>query len=56
MGERWRSERWHSGRLLSPNWQSRLPGFSYRGDDPSGFMKMTHFSLGGPPISLMWSA
>jgi putative flavoprotein involved in K+ transport len=38
IGERWRSERWDSLRLLTPNWQSRLPGFSYDGDDPHGYM------------------
>jgi putative flavoprotein involved in K+ transport len=38
VGERWRSERWESLRLLSPNWMTRLPGWSYRGDDPDGFM------------------
>ena len=36
----WRRERWDSLRLLTPNWQSRLPGFSYEGDDPDGFMTM----------------
>ncbi len=36
--ERWRSQRWDSLRLLTPNWMSRLPGWSYRGDDPDGFM------------------
>lgn len=36
----WRSERWDSLRLLTPNWQSRLPGFAYNGDDPDGFMTM----------------
>jgi putative flavoprotein involved in K+ transport len=34
----WRQERWDSLRLLTPNWQCRLPGFDYRGDDPDGFM------------------
>ena len=34
----WRSERWDSLRLLTPNWMTRLPGFHYRGDDPDGFM------------------
>ena len=34
----WRTERWDSLRLLTPNWQSRLPGFDYHGDDPDGFM------------------
>jgi putative flavoprotein involved in K+ transport len=36
----WRTERWDSLRLLTPNWQSRLPGFAYSGDDPDGFMTM----------------
>lgn len=40
VAERWRSERWDSLRLLSPNWMTRLPGWSYRGDDPEGFMTM----------------
>jgi len=33
----WRRERWDSLRLLTPNWQTALPGFSYAGDDPDGF-------------------
>jgi putative flavoprotein involved in K+ transport len=36
----WRTERWDSLRLLTPNWQSRLPGHAYDGDDPDGFMTM----------------
>ncbi len=36
----WRYERWDSLRLLTPNWQSRLPGVGYDGDDPDGFMTM----------------
>jgi putative flavoprotein involved in K+ transport len=36
----WRRERWDSLRLLTPNWQSRLPGFRYEGADPDGFMTM----------------
>ncbi len=36
----WRRERWDSLRLLTPNWQSRLPGFRYEGSDPDGFMTM----------------
>ena len=36
----WRYERWDSLRLLTPNWQSRLPGVEYDGDDPDGFMTM----------------
>lgn len=34
----WRTERWDSLRLLTPNWMTRLPGCQYRGDDPHGFM------------------
>jgi len=37
----WRRERWESLRLLTPNSQSRLPGFRYQGDDPEGFMTMS---------------
>ena len=36
----WRTERWDSLRLLTPNWQSRLPGFCYAGDDPDGYRTM----------------
>jgi putative flavoprotein involved in K+ transport len=36
----WRTERWDSLRLLTPNWQCRLPGYSYAGDDPDGYMTM----------------
>lgn len=36
----WRTERWDSLRLLTPNWQSRLPGYAYGGDDPDGYMRM----------------
>jgi putative flavoprotein involved in K+ transport len=34
----WRTQRWPSLRLLTPNWQTRLPGHDYAGDDPDGFM------------------
>jgi putative flavoprotein involved in K+ transport len=36
----WRRERWDSLRLLTPNWQSRLPGYHYDGGDPDGYMTM----------------
>ena len=36
----WKTERWESWKLLTPNWQSRLPGFAYEGDDPDGFMSV----------------
>jgi putative flavoprotein involved in K+ transport len=34
----WRTQRWPSLRLLTPNWQTRLPGRDYTGDDPDGYM------------------
>lgn len=37
VAQSWRSERWDSLRLLTPNWQSRLPGYRYDGDDPDGY-------------------
>lgn len=36
----WKTERWDSLRLLTPNWQSRLPGYDYEGDDPHGYRTM----------------
>jgi putative flavoprotein involved in K+ transport len=38
IAERWRSARWDSLRLLTPNWMSRLPAWSYPGPDPDGYM------------------
>jgi putative flavoprotein involved in K+ transport len=35
----WRTERWDSMRLLTPNWMCQLPGHRYAGDDPDGFMQ-----------------
>jgi len=34
----WREHRWDSFCLVTPNWQCRLPGHPYAGDDPDGFM------------------
>src|SRR5262249_38845871 len=36
----WQRERWNSLRLLTPNHQSRLPGYRYEGSDPDGYMTM----------------
>lgn len=36
----WKTERWDSLRLLTPNWQSRLPGYRYEGGDPDGYRTM----------------
>lgn len=38
VAERWRSERWDTFTLLTPNWAIWLPGARYHGDDPDGFM------------------
>lgn len=38
LGHEWRTHRWDSFCLVTPNWQCRLPGFPYRGPDPDGFM------------------
>ena len=38
VGHEWRDRRWDSFCLVTPNWQCRLPGFDYPGDDPDGFM------------------
>jgi putative flavoprotein involved in K+ transport len=34
----WRTQRWDSLRLLTPNWMTRLPGYAYRGADPDGYL------------------
>jgi putative flavoprotein involved in K+ transport len=54
----WRRERWDSLRLLTPNWQSRLPGLRYEGPDPDGYMTVPeviefieHFAkVSGAPV------
>jgi putative flavoprotein involved in K+ transport len=38
IGERWRTERWDSLHLLTPNWMTRLPGWPYAGPDPDGYL------------------
>jgi putative flavoprotein involved in K+ transport len=37
----WRNERWDSLKLLTPNWQTRLPGYYYGGENPDGYMDMS---------------
>jgi putative flavoprotein involved in K+ transport len=54
----WRRERWDSLRLLTPNWQSRLPGHRYDGPEPDGYMTMAEVTefidrfakLSGAPV------
>ena len=41
VGESWRSERWDSLRLLTPNWMSRLPGHGYAGRTPTASWRAT---------------
>ena len=36
----WRTERWDSLRLLTPNWMNGLPGASYSGRDRNGYMSV----------------
>jgi putative flavoprotein involved in K+ transport len=43
VGERWRTERWESLRLLTPNWMTRLPGCGYGGPEPDGYMSAARF-------------
>lgn len=38
VADSWRTQRWDSFTLLTPNWQTGLPGHHYDGDDPDGFM------------------
>jgi putative flavoprotein involved in K+ transport len=38
IGESWRSQRWDSFCLVTPNWTVQLPGFTYQGPDPDGFL------------------
>lgn len=35
----WRTQRWDTFCLVTPNWQCKLPGWEYSGNDPHGFMK-----------------
>jgi putative flavoprotein involved in K+ transport len=43
IGEAWRSARWDSFCLVTPNWMTRLPGKEYAGAEPDGFMPGSEF-------------
>ena len=43
IGDRWRTERWDSLHLLTPSWMTRLPGWSYAGPDPDGYLSVGSF-------------
>lgn len=57
-GSAWRSSRWDSFCLVTPNWQCALPGYPYRGGDPLGFMRKDeivkyltdYVAFFGPPL------
>ncbi|RZU15737.1 putative flavoprotein involved in K+ transport [Kribbella rubisoli] len=60
IGESWRTARWDSLRLLSPNWMMRLPHWEYGGPDVAGFLPARRFvrhlelyaeSFGAPVVS-----
>src|SRR6201985_3981602 len=38
VADSWRTQRWDSLRLPTPNWMTRLPGYAYRGADPDGYL------------------
>lgn len=44
VAQAWMKDRWDSLRLLTPNWQSRLPGYGYKGPDPDGYMNMSQIT------------
>lgn len=44
IAERWRTERWDSLRLLTPNWMNQFPDWSYQGDDADGFMTAAEYA------------
>ena len=43
VGESWRSQRWDSFCLVTPNWTITLPGATYGGDAPDDFMARGDF-------------
>ncbi|MEO6412006.1 MAG: NAD(P)-binding domain-containing protein [Pedococcus sp.] len=44
VAESWRTARWDSLHLLTPNWMARLPGWAYDGTDSDGFMSACQFA------------
>ena len=40
----WRTQRWDSLRLLTPNWHARLPGATSNGRDPDGYMSVSELA------------
>ena len=58
IGYAWKSKRWDSFCLVTPNWQCTLPGYPYPGSDPHGFMRQddivayikSYAALFNPPV------
>jgi putative flavoprotein involved in K+ transport len=54
----WQTQRWDSFCLVTPNWQCKLPGYFYPGNDPQGFMQKdeilsyirSYAASFGPPV------
>jgi putative flavoprotein involved in K+ transport len=44
VAQSWRTQRWDSLRLLTPNWMTRLPHLGERVGDPDGFMTATELA------------
>src|SRR6266850_4555325 len=40
VADTWRTRRWDSFRLITPNWAIELPGIAYPGPDPDGYMSL----------------
>jgi putative flavoprotein involved in K+ transport len=59
IAETWRTRRWDSFCLVTPNWTVKLPGGEYAGPDPDGYMNLPeligHFEHWaesfGPPVT-----
>ncbi|MEM7461177.1 MAG: NAD(P)-binding domain-containing protein [Pseudomonadota bacterium] len=45
IGNSWRTQRWDSLRMLTPNWANGLAGAPYSGSDPDGYMTASEFVL-----------
>src|SRR4051812_33075478 len=43
IGETWRTQRWNSFRMNTPNVQTVMPGDVYEGNDPEGFLTRDQF-------------
>ena len=50
VAETWRTRRWDSFRLITPNWAIGLPGIAYAGDDPDGYMSRSELGLDRPAV------